>query len=69
MSLSEYREKSLSELINILKRSKEEFYKLKVKISSLRALPEDINSFRRLKKDIARVKTIIVEKKLIKQNE
>lgn len=65
MNVSELRKLSEAELVDKCNASVVELKKVKFELKSNNINPENINKHRELKKDIAKIKTILNELKLI----
>lgn len=65
MTTSEIRKLTAIEIIEELKKAVLEYQKLKISLKSNAIAPEIINKSRLLKKDIARLKTVLSELSLI----
>ena len=61
MNYTELREKSLSELEGLLRDKKLELFELRMKLKTMQL--QDTSQIRKTRKDIARIKTAIAEKR------
>ena len=61
MNYTEIKEKSLNELEGLLKEKKLELFKLRMQLKTMQL--QDTSQIRKTRKDIARIKTAIAEKR------
>ena len=61
MNYTEIKEKSLQELEGLLKEKKVELFELRMKLKTMQL--QDTSQIRKTRKDIARIKTAIAQKK------